>query len=348
MSPTTLEYQSHALVVGIKHYRAPFSHLDGALNDARYFSEWLQNGGGGVQHGNVQELLSDSSSSKPVKRMVESALTPFIGEFIQRRVSGKRLYLYFSGHGVEPIDILEDINVLVLMANAEHSRYDGRSVAPLRAARFFQKCAIFDEVVMFADCCRTANLDCIEAAFTFEKFLTELKKYTTGKLLYGFATGHGQDAHEGNLPDNNGNGAVPRGVFTYALLEALRCAADPSNPTRVTGASLSDYLRYSLLKLNYRGVPRVLGDLDIDLGPVLVPTVSVAISVSGPPRPIEVRHGMNLLVPMKSPVVQRGPSAYSVDLPRGMYLIGFADERGRLEGAKQVDLVGDGPFHVAL
>lgn len=345
MPSTSLQSQSHALVVGIRHYRSPISPLDGALNDARYFSEWLRTGGGGVQPCNVRELFSDLSSSKPVKGMVESALTPFVDEFLVHRKSGKRLYLYFSGHGVEPIDILEDVNVLVLMANAERSRFD-RSVAPLRAARFFHRCAIFDEVVMFADCCRTANHDGIEAAFAFERLFSALKTFTAGKLLYGFATGYGRDARETDLPDNGGNGTVRRSVFTYALLEALRCAADPDKPTRVTGASLSDYLRYRLAELNFPGEPKILGDLDIDIGPVLTPTVTVTISVKEPRLPIEIRHGLNFL-PVRAQIAPRGDS-YTVELPRGMYLLGLTGERGLIERARQLELLGDGPFHVEL
>src|SRR5262249_5596223 len=67
-----------------------------------------------------------------------------------RRI-GRRLYLYFAGHGVEfhgPPN-----QPALLMANATRRRLD-RHVGARAYADWFIDAVYFDEVVLFFDCCR--------------------------------------------------------------------------------------------------------------------------------------------------------------------------------------------------
>jgi len=89
-----------ALVVGIDHYPR-FRSLKGARKDAEDFHAWLIDpDGGGVPAANVELVLSKEDPVRPIHDDIDDALEKIL--FFKARGGGgnKRLYLYFSGHGL--------------------------------------------------------------------------------------------------------------------------------------------------------------------------------------------------------------------------------------------------------
>ena len=96
--------ENWAIVIGVNKYSRSQFNLKGAVNDALLMREWLLDPkGGNVPEGKLFLLLSEQSDSRiPNTRL---ASTKGIIESVQQMVSlsrgkGKRLYFYYSGHGL--------------------------------------------------------------------------------------------------------------------------------------------------------------------------------------------------------------------------------------------------------
>src|SRR5712671_335210 len=152
-----------ALVVGINRYPG-ISLLTGAENDAQDFYDWVTDpAGAGVNKVNALLILSSNFPSppgadlaKPAKEQIETFFTDIDncadannadGSGAGLR-AGKRLWLFFSGHGFAPS--LDRSGML--MANATLKRAHNIS-AMLWANRLYEG-GWFDEVVLCQDACR--------------------------------------------------------------------------------------------------------------------------------------------------------------------------------------------------
>src|SRR5262249_3248208 len=154
---------------------------------------------------------------------------------------GRRLYLYFSGHGCAP----RFEEAAVLMANATRRRVYHLTGMP--CADWFYRSGYFEEVVLLMDCCRGRY----EKGGTYIPpwvDLTRPEVVDRSQRFYGLAAEWSRLARERVLP-----GGESRSVFTMALLAGLRGAAyDPATQftdpatgkrmARVTAASLKNYL----------------------------------------------------------------------------------------------------------
>lgn len=234
--------RDRAIIVGIRSYPGLGQPLDGPENDAKKFCEWATSKTGGQLKGKDARLIL-SSQFGPMKKPIDAKPTL---EAIQRELDqlqdeaeengkrgeglrvGRRLYLYFSGHGFEPAAD----RVALLMANA--TRLRGYHVVGKLYADYFRRSGIFDEVLLFMDCCRES----------LQQFPTLLPPYVemlsstapeTGKWLHAFATKWSRKSREKKI------GGVAHGIFTAALLRGLGGeAADASG--QVTDESLTNYL----------------------------------------------------------------------------------------------------------
>lgn len=338
----------HAIIVGIDHYHGDgLRPLCGARNDAESFQKWLLNGGHVPQH-QIRCVLSSKDENTPNKEMIEDEFLKFIREFQKTKKRGRRLYMFFSGHGIELADATEDSHVLVLMANAA-SDVLGRSVAPLRAARIFHHCSIFEEVLVFADCCRELTSDRVPVDFTFEAMLADLKKVDGGKLVFGFGARWSRDAREQLLPDDAGEGQMHRGLFTYALMDGLKVAEDRANPGFVTGSSLKAYLDSKMPLLSgLSDRPRIDGDLDLIIGPARAPHVKVNVTLTRPVDAFQIRHGADLECPIAVKLTELGGNRIQVELARGLYLFGFFGPDGAVSYGRTVALDAEGPINVEI
>lgn len=148
--------EDYAIVVGINGYSA-LTPLKGAHADAQGFMDWLtSDNGGGLPDENVRIIqspegqVSDPADGKPTKNEIDRALRDF-GLAINFNKIGRRLYFYFSGHGVGP-----DVDdVAMLMANAT-PRELGHNVGMGPYMNMLRRTGQFKEVVFILDCCRDA------------------------------------------------------------------------------------------------------------------------------------------------------------------------------------------------
>jgi hypothetical protein len=260
MAPQTQNTDTdHAIVVGIAKY--PYLEpLNSPENDARAFHAWVirpaNMGGGGIDPASGRARLILSSDFKgpfqagmepPTVAQVEAELIALDNAAAQNNAAGRglrvgrRLYLYFSGHGCAP----RFEEAAVLMANATRRRVYHLTGMPV--ADWFFRSGYFTEVVLLMDCCRER----------YEKVATYVPPWVDLTLpevvdqsqrFYGLAAEWSRLARERVLPSGKSHS-----VFTMALLAGLEgAAADPATTffdpatnrplAHVTAASLKNYL----------------------------------------------------------------------------------------------------------
>ncbi|GHO96689.1 hypothetical protein KSF_067370 [Reticulibacter mediterranei] len=218
----------YAIVVGIAHYPLFHSDLSGPVNDARHFAEWLaaseDQSGGGVPQENIEVVLVPVPDPAHLEvnddrlSSVEDILAAF--EQLREKVqnlhhqgrSEKRLYIYLAGHGfsvdTEQLGIEESV---LLMANAQQGFWP--HFAGHYCAEWFVKSGLFQEVVLFMDCCRNEPLINFPLSLPAWGVSTSRNR---AKKFYGFATKWGRLSRERMID------GMAQGVFTWSLLKALR------------------------------------------------------------------------------------------------------------------------------
>jgi hypothetical protein len=232
--------QDWAIVVGITRY-PDLTDLEGSENDARAFYDWVTSAaGGGVPADRARLILSSDYSgpfeegqAEPTVAAIEKRLNELIrlaGRSKQEgrglRV-GRRLYLYFSGHGCAPS--FEEAALLV--ANATRMIVYHLTGKP--TADWFYRTNVFDEVVLVMDCCRERY----EKVGTYVPPWVDLTRpdvVDKGRRFYAYATKWSKKAREKVYPPAGGK---VRGMFSVALLEGLNGAAYDSAMQRTDPAS---------------------------------------------------------------------------------------------------------------
>lgn len=256
-----------AIVVGINAY--PYlGNLNGPVNDAIDFYDWVASPQGGAvpngpndadgfvnpinssQRSRICRILStDFPNPPPIRPTLEAIQNAFDHLCNVARARncnaqgtrlGRRLYLYFSGHGCSP-DAAVPEEVALLMANATRQS-TGYHISGVRYANWFYQSGYFDEVVLFMDCCREVYPSTPVSVVPYSP-VNDTFNLASRKRFYGFAAGWARNAWEKRLPDNTGD---VRGVFTYTLLRGLRGAAVEPDGQTITAASLREYLKRTL------------------------------------------------------------------------------------------------------
>src|SRR4051812_7684818 len=151
--------EDFALSVGINTYPG-LTPLSGAEADAQAFHDWARTKGG-VSAANAKLILSSQFPAAAAPRQAKPA-DQEIWDFFERLralatqnndsglglAAGRRLYLFFSGHGFSP----SVETSAVLLANAE--RDTPHCLAAKSWADRFYENGLFEEVLLFQDACR--------------------------------------------------------------------------------------------------------------------------------------------------------------------------------------------------
>jgi hypothetical protein len=212
------------IVVGIDRYPL-MKGLEGAEFDAQQFYDWLiQPARGAVPpHQVFRALSSQYSAAEPTMENIETRLRELrdaVRQFVKTRGRARRLYMFFSGHGLS----WNVRDAALLAANAEYEELLENHIAGPWFAHWFRDTAWFEEIILLMDCCRTEVRDQQRR----EPWKPAKDKGTAKAevvLFQGFATLGGADAREMKLPPASGR---TRGVFTYLFLDALSHGArDP-------------------------------------------------------------------------------------------------------------------------
>lgn len=240
-----------ALLIGINGYPGLARgrrNLTAARNDAIAFRDWLTDTeGGDVPPTNIVEVLSPdplpeeytAAVATPTKVTLEHSLIDLHGRV--RRLQDQnttnwdssRLYIYASGHGVANpggqaallmADMLDEAKY---RPSFEFSGYED----------WYEACGTFREVVILADCCRTADSWTGTGGPSFE--WCEQPFGTTVTVL-GLAAARGDAAFE--EVDEYADPDERRSYFTRALIDGLEGAARNRQTGEVDSRSLHDYV----------------------------------------------------------------------------------------------------------
>ena len=258
-----------SLVVGINAY-PELGDLNGPESDANDFYAWVTSASGGNVPGNQATLILSSqfnpasftgaNDAKPTVERVQQAFDDLVTKAQANQAAGqglkvgRRLYLFFAGHGFAPVFD----EVVLLMANATRIMA-GYHIAGRLFANWYFRSGYFDEVVLFMDCCRESYP---KAPLNVPPYIdiTAPDAPVIGKRFFGFGSKWSKNSWERMMPD----GKV-HGVFSYSLLQGLRgAAADPTG--NITATSLGAYL-YNNMKTFL--APEDVADPDIAKEPDL-------------------------------------------------------------------------------
>lgn len=367
-----MNMDDRAVVVGIRLYPG-ISDLGGPENDALAFRRWLVDpSGGAVPPENVELFVSSryypdaacpprsTTDALPTRGDITKALDRLLDLSKERSDNGKgsrigrRLYLYFAGHGFCPGHekaTLVGAHTALLAANASTSGRTSEHVASTSFALWFRMAGYFDEVLLFMDCCRQdsmrARLNPIYDAIIHPNA-------TSVRHFNAFATQWNGLAREKPMADG-----VIHGVFTAALLAGLNGAASMANG-EITAESLELYLREnmrSFLSEEERSDPKIPKEPDVDFSrglaarfviarvpPPVAPTPLFIVKIHVQPgdlgKTVGIRNGALDLVE----TARVASSPWCLELPRGLYACELADE----EREVNFSVKGAGPFDVNL
>lgn len=251
----TMNLRDYAIVIGIQRYPmfgSPYpgepNDLAGPNLDAQMVYDWLADeNGGGIPVDNRLLVTSadfpdpfEIETLGPIRqikaRPTADELKGCFGWLIRlfeasnSKFLGRRLYVYFSGHGFG----VDDCDGGVFAANA-----DVKFLQHFYVRRWFDwlyKNAYFEELILWTDACS----DPVPIGGQADRGLpsdTSAPHYPGVNRSVVFAAKHPLKSVERRMPDGN-----IRGVFTYALLEGLKGAAVDAETGWVTSRSLQRYL----------------------------------------------------------------------------------------------------------
>lgn len=228
--------ENFALIIGINHYvpdQDGLDKLNGPINDATKFHEWvIESTGGNVPEKNIKLVTSTEQPIHPNSDWVNEQLQS-IFDLALPQGGGDRLYFYFAGHGLGDKDDTD--NNALCMPNWTN-RQSSRALSTNGHHKLFNNTGLFKEVIYITDCCRTEkwNARPQDATITPELYEGPYK----GKVSFfkAFATQYGDQAYEVQHED----GKV-YGIFTSALVDGLRGAA-ADKQGKLDGTLLRNYL----------------------------------------------------------------------------------------------------------
>lgn len=237
--------EDFAIVIGINHYPQVQPLLQSAEEDARRFADWLLDPeGGGLEVENVHTLIGQNyvqmnqtlppMACMPNQLIVDGALQLMQADQQQR--VGRRLYFYFSGHGIG----VGLNNVAMLLANAGEGRYDKCHLGLDGYLNWLRDTAAFDELIFILDCCRNRNNVLQTLGPLLPHFLRD-PEFKTVKPMTVLATLDGENAFEG--VDTDAQAIKRRGLLTEALMEGLKKRLAMDTTGAITAASLANWLK---------------------------------------------------------------------------------------------------------
>ena len=245
-----------AIIVGINFYPG-FTHLKGPVYDAMQFKKWT------LARGFVpddQALMIPSSETcpgalteaKPTMDQVTDAFARLVDSAKAKKnhYLGRRLYLFISGHGIVATrDAAPDFReAALLMANANAERL-GFHIGIRSRAEWFRGLGIFDEVVVFADCCRDLE-DNVPPTPPFELPAWRPQR-PEGRQFYAFPTMLNSKSWERGF----GTPEQVRGIFSYVVVEALNNQKLYSEEGTLPASRLEQHLYATVPALNGKQNP---------------------------------------------------------------------------------------------
>jgi len=261
-----LNSEDWAVVAGINYYPA-FTDLMGPRVDSTLFKEWLVNAGF-VPEGQVLCIQSPPArpvgvaDARPTQATINDAFLLLIRQANGKKFHrlGRRLYVFLSGHGIIATRTqTPDWREAALLAADADSLSLGKHVCARSWAEWFRALAIFDEVFLFADCCRDQEDLVPPAPIVVPPW--KLERTSEGRHFYAFSTKLGSKSWEMPL------GAPPnvRGAMSFVVNEALKNPKLYDKEGLLTASALGDHIYSAVPKFSQKQNPVV----DYDKNPTL-------------------------------------------------------------------------------
>jgi hypothetical protein len=336
--PPYINPNDHAIVVGINHYLAGINSLKGAINDCELFCRWLvEPTMGGLNPANVKLFISAGPPPpEPIRNQIEDILVSFFDLSYQGWAGGRRLYLFFAGHGLtKPPPNQRDCGLV--MADARPNLL--RGLLGERAANIMRLTGLFREVMLVMDCCAEVSGPAELLCYLPSEGDPALQNRP---FLHIHAAEWNATTAEKELPDPL-DPAGPKkwqGVLTNTLLRALTTSRDTSG--NVTSVSIKNFIESSDV-----GSPRIEPDpKKPQAPPPMVFGKPLGILVNVAPRNgaarFQVRDGASLEVvhpPRKAPA--------TVTLRPGLWFFDGLDAAGLITSSQSVS-VREGGVNVLI
>jgi len=332
MAPPFENPDDHAIIVGIDHYAQGIASLSGAINDCKLFEEWLVTPGmGGLDPANVTKLLSSGPppSGEPRHQQIENKLYDYYG-LVRDQLwqGGRRLYLFFAGHGVTKRPPYTDQRGLV-MADSQADMLRGLDCG--LPAKVMWRTRTFKEVIMVMDCCAE-----VAQQIQMESSLAQLGDLTVTDraFIHIHAAPVGVTTVERIMPHPlrpNGEQPLCHGVLTNRLLLGLTTTRDANG--QVTAKTLKEYL-YALKD----DAPTIEDNQDQAVPP---PPIVFGPPTAKVPARVTLRDGAILFQVRDRGfnVIQQPRAApATVKLSPGLWLFDAMDANGVIVASKSVSL----------
>ena len=92
--------KDYAVIIGVKDYEG-LTILNGPETDATSFRDWvIDTDGGDVPAANCTLIISEPDPVTPLQHDVDFAFRDIFKKLRATNTAGRRLYFYFSGHGL--------------------------------------------------------------------------------------------------------------------------------------------------------------------------------------------------------------------------------------------------------
>lgn len=320
----------HAILVGIQHYRPGIRSLRGSINDCRLFSEWLIDpDGGGLDPANIRFYGSvDPTDGCPFGNQIADLIFELQNRRLDGLPPGRRLYLFFSGHGVAPPNFSDDCGLV--MANAMPGVM--RAFLGGKIATELRRSGWFEEVVLIMDCCREVAGNVID-----ESGLPPFADPTLGEkpFFHIMAAGWGATTSERELPHplDPTQPSLHHGVLTHALLTALQCARDEQG--NVSAETLSLLIPHLVQSLTGDRSKEPLIDFRPRAAPIIFgQSRGLALTITLRPGTAAFRLMRGTELADVTSEGERQGNSVRFRVPAGLHLIERLDADGAVVGSK--------------
>ncbi len=226
----------YALVIGINDYAEKSRRLNGAINDAQAFINWLTTDqGGGLAPAHCLRLFSEPNPLMPGQDDIENRIEDLRNIVLTNHPDdgqAQRLYFYFSGHGTG----ISPSNVGLCYSHWSTSR-SGALLSSSDYLAYLQNTGLFREIIVILDCCRSWEGSAgSPPRLTPEK--PDAKRVADVKIL----TLYGSEFLARSIESFNADTSEVRGYFTSALIDGLNGKAAMPATGEVTVGYLRNYL----------------------------------------------------------------------------------------------------------
>jgi caspase domain-containing protein len=258
---TKFSGRKFAAIIGVSHYQfhdAGLNDLQYADADARAVRDFLlQPEGGGFKASDIVYMENNGATSEAVR----DALT----RLLPKATANDLVFIYIASHGSP--DPFEPRKLYFLMNDTKVANMPTTGLGMFELQEVLDHLLKADRVVVFIDACHSAGIagPKLVTGRQLQRIENNVFNLYASKLYRetGRAVLTSSDVNE--ISEEGANWGGGHGVFTWALLEGLRGAADANKDRVVTAGEIFNYVSNKVrTETDYRQNPRALSATNQD------------------------------------------------------------------------------------